>query len=90
MYITFYNIKGEKRIDLSYSILNFDSCKEIAVIRMLSENVQYKILKLRAVMDHYTHLPQRIINKNIRKSCRKSIMGQGANDHSLFIKIFAR
>ena len=51
MYITINNIKGEKRIDLSYSIQNFDSDKEIAVIRMLSDNVQYQILKLRAVMD---------------------------------------
>ena len=48
MYITINNIKGEKRIDLSYSI---HSDKEIAVIRMLSHNVQYEILKLRAVMD---------------------------------------
>ena len=48
MYITINNIKGEKRIDLSYSI---DSGKEIAVIRLLSDNVKYKILKLRAVMD---------------------------------------
>ena len=45
------NIKGEKRIDLSYSIQNFDSDKEIAVIRMLSDNVKYEILKLRSVMD---------------------------------------
>ena len=45
------NVKGEKRIDLSYSIQNFDSGKEIAVIRMLSDNVKYEILKLRAVMD---------------------------------------
>ena len=59
MYITINNIKGEKRIDLSYSIQNFDSSKEclgacsmeIAVIRMLTDNVQYQILKLRAVMD---------------------------------------
>ena len=50
MYITINNIKGEKRIDLSYSVQNFDSGKEITVIRMLSDNVQYKILKLRAVM----------------------------------------
>ena len=48
MYITINNIKGEKRIDLSYSN---HSGKEIAVIRMLSDNVQYEILKLRAVMD---------------------------------------
>ena len=48
MYITINNVKAEKRIDLSYSI---HSGKEIAVIRMLSDNVKYKILKLRAVMD---------------------------------------
>ena len=51
MYITINNIKGEKRIDLSYSIQNFDSDKEIAVIRMLSDNVKYEILKLRSVMN---------------------------------------
>ena len=50
MYITINNIKGEKGIDLSYSIQNFDSDKEIAVIRMLSDNVQYEILKLRLVI----------------------------------------
>ena len=51
IYITVNNIKGEKRIDLSYSIQNFDSNKEITVIRMLSDNVEYEILKLRLVMD---------------------------------------
>ena len=51
MYITINNIKGEKRIDLSCSIQNFDSSMEIAVIRMLSDNVKYEILKLHAVMD---------------------------------------
>ena len=48
MYIPINDIKGEKRIDLSYSI---HSDKEIAVIRMLSDNIQYKVLKLLAVMD---------------------------------------
>ena len=51
MYITVNNIKGESRIDLSYSIQNFGSDKEIAVIRMLSDNVQYEILKLCSVID---------------------------------------
>ena len=51
MYTTINNIKGKKRIDLSYSIQNFDSNKEIAVIRMLSDNVKYEILKLRSMMD---------------------------------------
>ena len=48
MYITINNIKGESRIDLSYSI---HSGKEITVIRMLSEIVQYQLLKVRSVMD---------------------------------------
>ena len=48
MYITINDIKGEKRIDLSYSI---DSNKEIAVIIMLSDNIQYNMLKLSSVMD---------------------------------------
>ena len=48
MYITINNIKGEKRIDPSYSI---GSDKKITVIRMLSDNVKYEILKLREVMD---------------------------------------
>ena len=54
------NIKGEKRIDLSYSIQNFDSDKEIAVIRMLSDNVKYEILKLRAVMDPISDMKKMI------------------------------
>ena len=48
MYITINNIKGESRIDLSYSI---HSDKEITVVRMLSDNVQYQLLKLREVVD---------------------------------------
>ena len=60
MYITINNIKGEKRIDLSYSIQNFDSGKEIAVIRMLRDNVQYEILKLRAVMDPISDMKKMI------------------------------
>ena len=60
MYITINNIKGEKRIDLSYSIQNFDSGKEITVIKMLSVNVQYEILKLHAVMDPISNVKKMI------------------------------
>ena len=62
MYITINNIKGESRIDLSYSIQNFDSDKEIAVIRMLSDNVKYEILKVRAVMDPISDTKKMIPN----------------------------
>ena len=51
MYITINDIISERRIDVSYSIQNFDSSMEITVIRMLSDNVKYEILKLHAVMD---------------------------------------
>ena len=48
MYITINDIKGEKRISLSYPIR---SNKEIAVITMLSDNIQYKITKPHTIMD---------------------------------------
>ena len=62
MYITVNNVKGESRIDLSYSIQNFDSSKEIAVIRMLSNNVKYEILKLHSVMDPISDMKKMIPN----------------------------
>ena len=42
MYITINDIKGSKTIDLSYPIR---SGKEIAVIKVLSNNIQYKVIK---------------------------------------------
>ena len=62
MYITINNVKGEKRIYLSYSIQNFDLDKETAVIRMLSDNVKYEILKLRSVMDPISNTKKMIPN----------------------------
>ena len=63
MYITINTIKGEKTIDLSYSIQNFDSGKEVAVARMFSDNVTYEILKLRAVMDPISNTKKMIPSK---------------------------
>ena len=53
MYIKINDVKGEKRIDLSYPIKNFDFA-EITVVSLFSDNVQYQILKLRSVMDSET------------------------------------
>ena len=64
---TIKDIKGEKRIDLSYSIQNFDSDKEIAVIRMLSDNVKYEILKLCAVMDLISDTKKNDSKRNLCK-----------------------
>ena len=43
MYITINDITDEKTIDLSYPIQNFDSGKEVAVVSMFSNNIQYKV-----------------------------------------------
>ena len=45
MFITINDIIGEKTIYLSYPIRNFDSSKEIAVVSMFSDNIQYEMTK---------------------------------------------
>ena len=63
MYLKINDIKGEKRIDLSYPIHSLNTMKEIAVIIMLSNNIQYNILKLRAVMDPISETKKLIPSK---------------------------
>ena len=48
MYLTIDDVIGEKTIDPSYSI---QPRKEIAVERMLSDNIQYNIIKPRTIID---------------------------------------
>ena len=48
MNITINNIIHEKATDLSYQIC---SNKEVAVINVLSDNVQYEIVKSHEIMD---------------------------------------
>ena len=43
MYITIDDIMGEKTIYLFYPIQNFNPRKEISVISMLSDNIQYEM-----------------------------------------------
>ena len=43
MYITINDVIGKKTIDPSYLIQNFNSSKEVAVVSMLSDNIQYKV-----------------------------------------------
>ena len=43
MYIAINDVIGEKMIDLSYPIQNFDSGKEIAVVSMFSNDIQYEM-----------------------------------------------
>ena len=43
MYITIDDVIGEKTIDLSYPIQNFDFSNEVAVVSMFSDNIQYKV-----------------------------------------------
>ena len=43
MYVTIDDVIGEKTIDLFYPIQNFNSSKEVAVVSMFSDNIQYKV-----------------------------------------------
>ena len=43
MSITIDDVIGEKTIDLSYPIQNFDFSKKFAVVSMFSDNIQYKV-----------------------------------------------
>ena len=58
MYITINNVIGEKRIALSYPI---HSSKEVAVISMLSDNVQYEIIKPRTIIDSISSANENLI-----------------------------
>ena len=53
MYITIDNMKGEQTIDLSYPIHSRKEALEveITVVTMLSDNIQYQILKPHTIMD---------------------------------------
>ena len=43
MYITINDVIDKKMIDLSYPIYSFNQEKEIAVISMFSDNIQYEM-----------------------------------------------
>ena len=49
MYITIKDVIGEKTIDLSYSIRSNKEAPEVAVITMLSDNVEYKIVRTHVI-----------------------------------------
>ena len=58
MYITINDIKGAKRIDLSYPIR---SSKEVAVIIMLSGNAQYKVTKSHSIVNYISPENEKLI-----------------------------
>ena len=72
MYTTINDIKGEKRSDLAYPVQNFDSSKEVTVVRMLSDNIQYKMTKpLGLKLQQKTNITWILYKKRIRCNCRK-------------------
>ena len=61
LHLTIIDIVGEERIDLTYSIRNLDSSKEVTVVSMFSDNVQYQIkepLKVLLIMNEEKQLPE--------------------------------
>ena len=83
MYITITDIVGEKRINLDYPIWS----KEVAIISMFSDNIQYKIketLKVLLIMnEEKPMLMSREINAFVGRKVITTLLD--ANDH--FVKM---
>ena len=62
MYIKINDIKGEKTIDLSYPIKNFDSA-EIAVVSLFSDNIQYQLIKPHTIISDISGHKKLILSK---------------------------
>ena len=58
MYITVNDITSEKKIDLSYPI---HSSKEVAVITMFSDKVQYEIIKPDTIVNSISSANENLI-----------------------------
>ena len=58
MYITINNIKGEKRIDLSYSIQNFVSSKEVELKQFAVDDQVIKKNKLKGITEMIINLDE--------------------------------
>ena len=75
MFITVNGIIGEKTIDLSYLIWNFDSGKVVAVMSMFSNNVEYEMkepLGLKLINGGEKQVPKKTCTRRgIRCDCRK-------------------
>ena len=70
MYITVNDIIGEKRINLSYPIHNFDP-KDVAVVSMISDNIQYWLKEPVKLVIHKTG-EEKLLSKGVynRKGTR--------------------
>ena len=58
MYMMINNVIGEKTIDLSYPIR---SSKEVAVTNVLSDNVQYKLIKPHTIINSISSANENLI-----------------------------
>ena len=74
MCIMINNVIGEKRINLSYPIQNSDSSKEVAVVSMFSDNIQYEItktLEFKLIDGSEKNIKWNLYKKRNRCDCRK-------------------
>ena len=78
MYITITDVVGEKRINLAYPIRNLYSSKEVAVVSMFSDNVQYQIrepLNVLPIMNNERQLPEGVfMDRELSASLGKKLI----------------
>ena len=79
MYIIITDIMGKKRIDLAYLIQNLDTSKEVTVVSMVSNNVQYWIkepLKVMLLTNEEKWLPKGVFMDGAKRFHRKETDNQ--------------
>ena len=78
MYITITDVVGEKRTDLAYPIRNLDLSKEVTIINMFSDNVQYQIrepLKVLLITNDGKQLPEGVfMDRELDVSIRRKLV----------------
>ena len=85
------DVVGEKRIDLVYLIWNLDSSKEVAVVSMFTDNVQYLIrepLKVLLIMNEEGHLLEEVfIDRELNASIGRKLITTLLDDNNNIIKM---
>ena len=93
IYITITDVVGEKRINLAYPIQNLYSSKEVTVISMFGNNVQYQIvepLKVLPITNEERQLPEWVfIFREINTSIVRKLITTSLDANDNIIKMIS-
>ena len=91
MYITITDFVGEERIGLAYPIRNLDSSKEVTIVSMFSDSVQYQIkepFKVHLIMNEEKQLPEGVfMDRKLNVSVGRKLITTPLNANDNIIKM---